>query len=208
MRYKLIIFDFDGTLADTFAWFVNIMDELAEKYKFTKINKDELEILRSFDANKMIKHHAVPLWKMPMIGNHVRKSMSKDIHKIHLFKSVGHLLHRLAGKGIKLAIATSNSYDNVRHVLGPENAALISHYECGVSVFGKSTKLRKIVKRSGLQQSETILIGDEIRDIDAARKANIAFGAVSWGYTRIAALKAHSPKEVFTCVDDIVERMA
>ena len=208
MRYKLIIFDFDGTLADTFAWFVNIMDELAEKYKFTKINKAELETLRSFDANKMIKHHAVPLWKMPMIGNHVRKAMARDINQIHLFKGTGHLLQRLAAKGIKLAIATSNSYDNVLHLLGPQNATLIGQYECGVSVFGKSSKLKKIVKKSGVQCDETILIGDEIRDIDAARKANIAFGAVSWGYTRIEALKAHSPKEVFATLDDIARKIA
>lgn len=208
MKYKLVIFDFDGTLADTFSWFVNVMDELADTYKFKRIEKSELDTLRSFDANKMIEHHEVPRWKMPMIGNHVRNSMAKDLHQISLFDGIDKLLKNLSERDIKLAVVSSNSMENVRGILGPINEALINYFECGVSVFGKPSKLKKVLRKSGVSPEETILIGDEIRDSEAARKTRIAFGAVAWGYTKIEALQAHGPIEVFSSIAEITEKLA
>jgi phosphoglycolate phosphatase len=75
--------------------------------------------------------------------------MTHDIQKIALFQGIEGLLRRLASVGVTLAVVSSNSYENIRHVLGEEMGALIAYYECGVSIFGKEAKLRKILKRSG-----------------------------------------------------------
>jgi phosphoglycolate phosphatase len=205
VKYKLVIFDFDGTLADSFPWFIGIFNEVAEKYKFTKIEKHEVDTLRGYNARMMIQHLGVPFWKMPLIGNHIRGLMARDISQIRLFDGVDRLLRRLSEHGVTLALVTSNSYENVRRVLGPENAALITYYECGASVFGKHTRFRKILRKSGISPGETLCIGDEIRDIEAARKEDLAFGAVAWGFTNVASLQAHAPTEVFTTIDDIVD---
>lgn len=93
-------------------------------------------------------------------------------------------------------------------MLGPQNASLIKYFECGVSLLGKPPKFRKILRKSGAEPDETICIGDEIRDSQAARKNNLAFGAVAWGYTKFEALVAESPQEVFTSVDEIVDKIA
>ena len=84
---------------------------------------------------------------------------------------------------------------------------LIDYYECGVRLFGKQAKLKKILKQSGIHADEAICIGDEIRDIQAAQKVKIPFGAVAWGYTNLEALKAYAPAEVFTKVGEIAERI-
>jgi phosphoglycolate phosphatase len=207
-KYTLVIFDFDGTLADTFPWFTDVINKVAEKYHFKKIEPGEHETIRELDARGVLKYLGVPLWKMPLIANYMRTLMTHDIQKIALFQGIEGLLRRLASVGVTLAVVSSNSYENIRHVLGEEMGALIAYYECGVSMFGKEAKLRKILKRSGASPSEAIYIGDEIRDSEAARKVGLAFGGASWGYTTAESLRAHSPDDVFAGIDDIMVRLS
>lgn len=207
MTYKLVIFDFDGTLANSFPWVMSILDDLADKFKYERVDRDQLDVLRGYGARKLIKHYRVSVWKMLRIGKHVRKLMSNDIHEIALFEGVDRLIQRLAEKGLILALVTSNSYPNVSRVLGPQNAACFQYFECRIPLFGKPSRLKKILKKSGIPPAETIYIGDETRDHDAAHKVGISFGAVSWGYTHLEALQAHAhaPDIVFTSVDEIAE---
>jgi len=207
LKYKLVIFDFDGTLADSFAWLISISDQVADRYNFKRLDKSQIETLRGYDVKKIIKDFRVPFWKIPSIANHLRKLMSENIQDIQMFDGIPVLLQSLADQGAVLAVLSSNSCQNIRQVLGPDNVARIRYYECGVSIFGKTAKIRKLLKQSGLQPGEAILIGDEIRDLDAARAIPIASGAVSWGYARVEALVAHSPSELFASVADIAEKI-
>ena len=207
MKYKLVIFDFDGTLADTFPFALNIMDQVVEKFGLKKIDRTEIEALRHLDARKVLKHLEVPLWKLPAISNHVMNLLGEQAHLLSLFDGIDQLLKDLSSQGVKLGLVTSNSYENVCKILGPENAALIEYYECGVRVFGKQSKLKKMLKQSGVEAEEAICIGDEIRDIQAAEKMHIAFGAVAWGFTNVEALKACNPAEVFANVAEIAQKI-
>ncbi len=208
MKYKLVIFDFDGTLANTFPFMLSIMDQVIDKYALKRIDKHEIEMLRGLDARKVMKYMGVPLWKVPGIGKHTLGLLAKESHRLSLFEGVDQLLRTLSDRGIKLAIVTSNSIENVQRILGPENAALIQYYECGVQLFGKQAKLKKVLKQSGALPEEAICIGDEIRDMQAAKKAKIPFGAVAWGFTKVEALMAYAPGEVFTSVGEIAEKIA
>jgi len=207
MKYKLVIFDFDGTLADTFPFALNIVDQVVEKFGLKKFDRSEIEMLRGMDARHVLKHFEVPVWKMPAITSHVMGLLGQQIHLLTLFDGIAPLLKELADQGIKIAVVTSNTYENVCKILGPENAARIEYYECGVRIFGKQAKLKKVLKQSGVEAKDAICIGDEIRDIQAAEKAHIAFGAVAWGYTNIEALMACHPAEVFTQVADIAAKV-
>jgi phosphoglycolate phosphatase len=207
MRYRLAIFDFDGTLADTFPWVEGIMDQVADRFGLKRLEPHELEVLRGPDARKLLKAYRLPFWKILEIAAHVRGLMAQDIHNIPLFEGMDRLLHNLAERGVRLALVSSNSCENVQAVLGPEMASLFLYYECGVSLFGKTAKFRKVLRQSGMQPHEAISIGDEIRDLEASRKASIDFGAVSWGYTRVEALVALSPCEVFISPEDILEKI-
>ncbi|MEA2104135.1 MAG: HAD hydrolase-like protein [Candidatus Cloacimonadota bacterium] len=207
MKYKLIIFDFDGTLADTFTWFANAVDKVSDKYNFKKVDKSNHEIFRNFDAKKLIKFLNVPLWKIPFISKYMRKMMSKDVKNLSLFQGVDLLLKKLSDNAVTIAVVSTNSENNVRKILGPQNTALIDNLRCGVSIFGKKKKLKKIIKKSGISPNQIIYIGDEIRDLQAAKSVGLAFGAVSWGYNTIESIKAYSPQEVFESVDDIFDKL-
>jgi phosphoglycolate phosphatase len=118
------------------------------------------------------------------------------------------MLSRLSDAGIGLALVSSNSERNICAILGTEIARRFHYYECGVSLFGKSSRFGKVLRRSGTLARDAICIGDEIRDLDAARRQGIAFGAVTWGYTAPDGLIARSPDVVFRSVDEIANRLA
>lgn len=208
MRYRLAIFDFDGTLADSFTWFLGVMNRLADEHRFRRIEEQELETLRGQAARQIVKHVGLPAWKLPLVARTMRQHMAREIGQIRLFPGVDRLLQGLAGHGIELAIVTSNSIDNVRQVLGPDNAALIGHYACGASMFGKRAHLRTVLRGSGVPAAEAIAIGDEIRDLEAAHAEGIPFGAVAWGYTHPESLRAHAPREMFASLEEILEKLA
>jgi phosphoglycolate phosphatase len=207
MRYRLAIFDFDGTLADSFNWFLGVSNRLADEFRFRRMEEHEIETLRGQGARQIVGQFGIPAWKLPLVGRRMQQHMAAEIGQIALFPGVDRLLRELARHGVRLAIVTSNSIGNVRQVLGPESAALIDHYACGVSIFGKGAKLRGVLRSSGISAAEAICIGDEIRDLEAARAEGIAFGAVSWGYTTPEGLRAHAPREMFASVEEMLQRL-
>ena len=208
MKYKLAIFDFDGTLADSFPFFLDTVNELADIHKFKRIESSELDTLRRHSAREMLAHVNLPLWKAPLVGRSFKRIMAGKIDQIPLFAGVENMLRALNENGLALSLVTSNAFENVRRVMKPENMDLMVHPECGTSLFGKPSRLRNILRQTGVQPSEAIYIGDAIRDMDAATCEGIHFGAVTWGYTSADALIERSPAEVFAAVAEIVTKIA
>lgn len=203
MNYKLIIFDFDGTLANSFPYFLRTINLLAVRYRFPQIDVGDVEQLRGIDARQMMKLANLPAWKIPFIARSFIKLMARDIDQIQLFDGITDLLRKVTAQGVKLAIVSSNSEANVRRVLGADNAALIGYYGCGTSLFGKRRKFKKAMERYRVKPEETLCVGDEMRDIEAAQEAATAFGAVAWGYTRPDVLAAIPGIAFFQTPDDI-----
>ena len=197
------MFDFDGTLADSFPWFAGVLNDVADRYRFRRVDAHEVEELRSLGSREVMKRVGAAPWKLPLIAAHMRRLKARDVDRIPLFPGVPEMLHALRGKGVEMAVVSSNALPNVLHVLGP-SAALISHFECSVSMFGKKPRFQRLLRRAGVGASQVLCVGDEIRDADAARAAGIPFGAVTWGYTTAPALLRTAPAEVFENVADIV----
>jgi phosphoglycolate phosphatase len=196
-RYRLVVFDFDGTLADSFPWFAGVINGVADRYGFARIAEHETETLRGMDARGIVRHLRIPAWKLPLITRHMHRLAARDIAGIPLFPGVPDLLADLEGAGLCLGIASSNREATIRRALGP-SARRFSHFACGASLFGKARRLRALIRDAGRAPSEVLYIGDEIRDHQAATEAGCAFGAVSWGYTRADALAARTPAHLFT----------
>jgi phosphoglycolate phosphatase len=202
-RYDLAIFDFDGTLADSAAWFRSTINHVAQRYGFRQITDAELAQLRGQRTIDIIRYLGVPIWNIPFIARYMRQLVARDAHLIGLFQGVDALLSGLAECDVAIAIVTSNSEANVRRILGEDNSRRIRDYACGASLLGKASKFHTVIKRQGASADRTIAIGDEARDIDAARKAGLAAGAVCWGYATIDLLRAHQPDYLFASMDDI-----
>jgi phosphoglycolate phosphatase len=208
LPYKLVLFDLDGTLSDSFPWFRRIVNSVADRHGFRRVKDDEIESLRGKGSREIVKFFRVPAWKLPVIARDMRRIKAEQLADIPLFPGVDRLLQALAARGIVIAMVSSDAEDNVRAALGSANARLVTHYACGASIFGKAKKFRRVLKLSGIPAAQAIAIGDEIRDLEAARKAGIAFGAVSWGYATPQALAALSPEETFASMDDMIARLS
>jgi phosphoglycolate phosphatase len=206
--YRLAIFDFDGTLADTGAWFRSVVNDIARRYRFREVSPAELDDLRSVGTREVLRALRIPWWKLPAIARYTRKIAARDIDRMVRFPGIEAALAALDEAGIGLAVVSSNSEANVRRVLGPGTADRIRLYACGASLLGKERHLRRVVKRSGVPAAEVIAIGDEARDIEAATAAGIAAGAVTWGYGEPGALRACRPALVFGSVEEMAARLA
>ncbi len=202
-RYKLAIFDLDGTLSDSLPWFRQVMNSVADKHRFRRIEDGDVEMLRGKTSREIIAFLEVPFWRMPLIMADMRRRKSQNIDSIPLFAGVGSMLQELSQAGIVIAMVSSDSESNVRRALG-DHAGLIAQFACGASIFGKAAKFRKVLKRTGIAAEDAIAIGDEVRDGEAAAQAGIDFGAVSWGYATPEALRRLSPARVFDSVADIL----
>lgn len=203
LKYRLAIFDLDGTLADSFPWFLRVVNDVAREFDFRRVAPGDVETLRRMGSREIIRFLGVPLWKVPLIATRMRAMKRSHLKDIALFDGTATMLRSLHEAGITLALVTSDNEANARLQLGPEHSALFSHFDCGASLFGKAAKFSRVMKRAGVSPQQTLAIGDEIRDLEAARSAGIAFGAVSWGYAEADALRALNPDEIFSTVDDI-----
>ncbi|WP_241052203.1 HAD hydrolase-like protein [Achromobacter xylosoxidans] len=203
MKYDIAAFDFDGTLADTMPWFNSILNTVADKYGFRKIDAAERDQLRHRDATEILKFLGIPLWKLPAIMAHVRTLMQEIDPSVHMFDGIPDALARLKAAGVRLAVVSSNSLENVQRVLGPDTAALFDDYECGTDLFGKAAKIDRLLKRHDTAPERFLLVGDEMRDIDAARKAGVRVGSVAWGYNHVDALRERGPDELIMQVADL-----
>lgn len=202
-RHRLIVFDFDGTLADSFPFFMQVFNNLADTHGFRRVSDAEREALRGLDARGVMRHVGLPLWKFPRVAQDFRARMAAQQEAVPLFQGVPTILQALSTHGYQLAILSSNSETNVRAILGT-HAQHLHHYRCGVSLLGKARRLRGLARQLGVAPSATLYVGDELRDAEAAQQAGIDFAAVAWGYTRFDSLLAKRPAFAFAHIDDIL----
>jgi phosphoglycolate phosphatase len=206
MPYSLVIFDLDGTLADSMPWFLRNVNDVADRFGFRRVADEDIEPLRHASTREILARLQVPLWKLPVIARYMRRLKSEQAASIALFPGVGTMLRTLADHGMRLALVSSDTEANARVKLG-ELAELFCCFDCAASIFGKPAKFRRVLKRADVSAARTIAIGDETRDIEAARAVGIACGAVTWGYAAPQALRAREPDLVFERLEDIAHRI-
>ncbi|WP_435608310.1 HAD hydrolase-like protein [Pseudomonas knackmussii] len=202
MSYRLAIFDFDGTLADSFPFFVAVFNQVADRHAFNRIHPEELDSLRKQGAREIMSHIGMPRWKLPLVARTFMSLMKKHRSSIPLFEGIANTLSHLDQKGLILAVVSSNSRENVTQILG-SSCRHIRAFECGVSIFGKASRLRRVIRQFGVAREEVIYIGDQPTDGEAASTAGIAFGAVAWGYGTYEAFHGLQSHEWFADVSEL-----
>ena len=125
MPYTLLIFDLDGTLADSFPFFLRVHDELARRHGFRAIGDDDVEPLRRLTTRQMLARSGLPAWRLPLVGRDFVAAM-KQADDVRPFPGVADVLPRLAQRAT-LALVTSNSREVATQVLGAELMALFAH---------------------------------------------------------------------------------
>lgn len=194
MPIKTIIFDFDGTIADTYQAIINITNNLAPDFGYAPVSEAELLELQKLSSREVIKKSKIPFWKIPFLLRRVQTELSQVIATLKLIDEVSPVLQELNKRGYHLAIVTSNSDENVRCFL--ENNQLLNIFSLiysGIPIFGKHRIIKKLLAKNQWDSEEVIYVGDETRDIEAARKCQIRIVSVTWGFSSQSLLQAHHP---------------
>jgi phosphoglycolate phosphatase len=204
MVSRTLIFDFDGTLADTFYIAVGVFRKLARVWHIT--DDAEVERLRSLPAREALRSLGVKWWHLPIIAYHGRKAIHEQRDNVKAFTGIKEVIAELHKRGYRLYIISSNSNKNIEHFL--QNNKLTNYfdgYHGGIGAFDKAKAITGFVRRNKLKIEDCWYIGDEVRDIDAATKAGIRYVSVSWGYNNRKALRnaeaklvVGRPKELLT----------
>jgi len=201
MNYDLIIFDLDGTLADSFPFFVSVHNRLAGRHGFRRIEPAEIEPLRTLSAREVMRHVGLPRWKLPLVARSFVQLMREA--DVRLFDGIGEALEALHQRGVALALVSSNASDNCRRILGEAHWRRLAHVECGASIFGKRRRIARVLKATGIPARRAIYVGDQITDAEAARAAGVAFGAVGWGYGTPQSLQRLHPEHLLRHAGDL-----
>jgi len=193
MNKGLILFDFDGTIANTMHFGIEISNKLAGIYNYNVIHKHHIELLRNQSIQDLLKKSGISVFKMPLIIYRFRKEYTRIMHLIQPFENIAEVITKLH-ENYRLGIVTSNSKTTVDYFL--KNHKLASYFEfisAGASLMGKQTVLRKICKKQQQFTPEIYYIGDETRDILASRHSQIKCVSVTWGYNSKEVLQSYNP---------------
>ncbi|MEB3218707.1 MAG: HAD-IA family hydrolase [Nostocales cyanobacterium 94392] len=206
MTQKVIIFDFDGTIADTVDALVTIANGLAVEFSYAQITSEELVILRNLTSREIFKYSGISLFKIPFLLKKVKRQLKNKIPELKPISGIQSALVELKENGNRLGIITSNSKDNVKEFLKINNMdSLFEFIHTGVTIFGKTTIINNVLRQKQLKTQEVIYVGDETRDIEASKKANIRVISVTWGFNSEEALAKQNPDFLIHHPQELVE---
>ena len=195
---KYIVFDFDGTIADTFDVIKNVVMKEFGEYDF------DFELIRSEDSKGLLKKMNIPLWKLPEMALKVTSRLRKN-NDFKMFPGIIDLLNILK-ENYKIGIVSSNSKENIINTLQKYNIQdLFEFVYSDSSIFGKHLVLKKMCRKYNINPLDVIYVGDEDRDITAAKKVKIKNIAVTWGFNSKEKLSRVNPDYLIDTPMQILE---
>ena len=206
MTKKVIMFDFDGTIADTVDALVSITNRLAVEFGYKQTTQEELAQIQNLNSKEIIKQSGISIFKLPFLLRKVKAELNKEIQRVRPISGIKEALIELKNQGNRLGILTSNSSANVVTFLETNGLEdLFDFIYSGKTLFGKSKVINNLLKQENIDPKTAIYVGDETRDIEAARKSHIKAIAVSWGFNSAEVLAKQNPDFLIHQPNQLIE---
>ena len=201
---KTIIFDFDGTIADTLDSVVKIVNDHAEHFGYKKVTKKDIPYLQGKKPREILSYLGISIFKLPLWIKKIHSEINKEITIMTPTVNISPLLSELHhDEHFQIGILTSNTQENVKQFLDKNELDFFDFIRTGKSVFGKSHLINKIIKQRHVNKNDVFCVCDEVRDIEAARKSGIKSIAVTWGYNTKDALIKENPDFLVNSPDEL-----
>jgi phosphoglycolate phosphatase len=189
---KHIIFDFDGTIADTLPLVLEMYYKVIKPKE--RFSDEDIQALRNMTAQDVIKWARIPFYRIPRLIVKARRIFRAHVYEVKPFNGIGTVFQELQAHDCKLYVMSSNSPDNINLFL--KHNKLDKYFEGiygNVGIFGKAPMLKKIMRARNLSPSDCWYVGDETRDIEGAKKARLPIVSVTWGYNGKEILTRYKP---------------
>jgi phosphoglycolate phosphatase-like HAD superfamily hydrolase len=200
---KVIIFDFDGTLADSLHIVIQSYNRVATLLRCKPVNEDEVATLRAMHMRDVLKQLRISYFKLPLVLFCTLRLYKRHLREVRLYPGIKHMLQQLHQAGCTLYVVSTNRVDSIKQFFILHGLPqCVGVYSTGSDVFAKSKVIQNILHKKGIDPRDALYVGDELRDIQAAHQAGIEAMGVSWGYNTRSMLAhethiiADSPEEV------------
>lgn len=193
MEKRTIIFDFDGTLADSLVVLLEIYNELAGHKGFRAVSQEDWVRLRQGSIAEGLKWTGIHPVQVPGMLTQGLRLLKPRTSEIKLFPDMIRLVHELADEHTQLFVLSTNAQDVIREVLDKHGIGSELEVLKSSRVFGKAQAIRKLVRSHQLDPNRVWMIGDEVRDMRAAVRAGVHGIGVSWGFQPPETLQAVAP---------------
>lgn len=190
---KLYIFDFDGTIADSVPAALRIIEDLSEEYRLPEVDPALVAELKHKSIKELLHMSGLTWIQIPGFLKKARLRFRHMVNEVVPIGGMPEMLLRMKEQNLRLGILTSNREDNVRDFLKKHQLEVFEFVDSSKSLFGKSRKLNKIMRRTGLEARDLLMVGDEVRDIEACKKTGITSVAVTWGFNSAELLRTSRP---------------
>ncbi len=206
--YKHIVFDFDGTLADSANVALKVYNDMAIEYNYKKLTMDEYRNLSKLPINDRFKAIGVPYYKPWIILKLIKEAKeryAKLLSSINLFEQVEEVLQELNKKGYIISIVSTNSKENIINFLKEKSLDFVNEVYSSKGLYGKVDVLKKYIKKHKIEKRDLLYVADELRDLKVCKKLNIDILSVSWGFDSYELLKEYKPTYLISKVYDILD---
>lgn len=191
--YKYIIFDFDGTLADSKETAVTAYNRLAERRGYRHLTEADIPIMQKQNIAERCKYVGVKMFMIPFLAGEFYNDYRASMKEMELYQGTREMLLKIHDMGIKMAIISSNHSQIIQNFLDKEQVNCIDDIICSKFIFAKHRMLKRFMKEHNLEKEDLIYVGDECRDINSCKKIGLKVIWVSWGFDLFQAAAASDP---------------
>lgn len=201
---RTVLFDFDGTLADSFSVVADIFYDLTDHPRID--DPEQIQRLRRMPIMKVVKEFHIPAYRVPRLLVKGRKSMGERMEEVRPFNGIPEALAALHEQGYTLYIMSSNSKQNVEAFLDANGLSrYVTKVYGNIGLLNKAGAIRKVIRQNGLNIEDCVYVGDEVRDIDGAERAGIPIVSVAWGYNDATLLQSRQPNALIYQPEELIE---
>jgi phosphoglycolate phosphatase len=209
MIHHTLVFDFDGTIADTLGETRRIFNQIAPDYGIRQVEEHEIDQLRHLSLKQLLAHLGIPKRRVPALISRGTGMMRGNITRLQMIEGMPGVILELRRHVRSFGILTSNASANVDLFLRTHGMREPFDFISSTSkLTGKAKHLRAIRKTFSLRHEEMLYIGDELRDVKASQKAGIPVAAVTWGFNSRESLAAEKPDYLFDHPADFLRLLA
>jgi phosphoglycolate phosphatase len=206
MPFPLVVFDFDGTLADSLAQAIAIFRRIGPGLGLNPIADDDVPTLRTLPTKQLFKKLGVRFWRLPRVVRAYQAAAAEHAHELKLHAGIAEMLATLHAGGHRLGVLSSNREDVIRACLRANGVEEVFAFVVGYpKLFGKAKALRRIMKAEGIDRDGMLYVGDEVRDIEAANKVKVPVVAATWGFHARSLLEEAGPTSFATTPAEVLE---